>query len=147
MAGLDSGWLQTVRRLLEDLGTSDVSSFELSQPGFRMRVRRRVGAQVAAVAAAEPEAVEGVRIVAPFTGVFYRAATPTAEPYAREGDRVEAGTTIGLIETMKVFNEVKVEEAGRIDRFLATNGQLVQAGDLLAVVVPGEQDQDVTERG
>jgi acetyl-CoA carboxylase biotin carboxyl carrier protein len=138
MAGLGPGWLQTVRRLLEDLATSDVSSFELSQPGFRLRVRRRVGAPVAVVAPPESEVLEGVRIVAPFTGVFYRAATATAEPYAREGDRVEAGTTIGLIETMKVFNEVKVEEGGRIARFLATNGQLVQAGDLLAVVVPGE---------
>jgi acetyl-CoA carboxylase biotin carboxyl carrier protein len=139
-----AGWLQTVRRVLEQVASSDVSELELAQRDFRLRLRRRVGARPMAPAAEalDSSVPDGVPILAPFTGVFYRAATPTADPYAREGDWVEAGTTVGLIETMKVFNEVKVEQDGRIERLRAQNGQLVQAGDLLMVLVPGERPED-----
>lgn len=138
MAGLGPGWLGLVRRVLEDLAASDVSSFELTHPQLRLRVRRRVGARASVAARAAEVRPDGVRIDAPFTGIFYRAATPTADPYVREGDWLEADTTIGLIETMKVFNEVKTEQPGRVARFLVPNGQLVQAGDGLAVLVPEE---------
>ena len=140
MANLDPGWLPVVRRILEDLAASDVSAFELRHPDLRMRVRRRVGARASAAppGAAADALPDGTPITAPFTGIFYRAATPTAEPYVREGEPLEAGTTVGLIETMKVFNEVKIEQAGRIARFTVPNGQLVQSGDVLAIFVPGE---------
>ena len=145
MAADGASWLQVVRRVLEEVAASDVSELELARHDFRLRLRRRAGARPAApaVAASDGPIPDGVPILAPFTGIFYRAATPTADPYAREGDWVEAGTTVGLIETMKVFNEVKVEQAGRIERLRAQNGQLVQAGDLLMVLVPGERpDQE-----
>jgi pyruvate carboxylase len=143
VAGLGSGWLPAVRRILEDLASSDVASFELSHPDLRLRVRRRVGARASAAAAEPAEALpDGVPIAAPFTGMFYRAASAGADPYVREGDWLATGTTIGLIETMKVFNEVKTEQAGRIARFTVPNGQLVQAGDVLAVLVPEEGPGD-----
>ena len=140
MAGVGAGWLRTVRRILEDLAASDVSELELAQRDFRLRLRRRVGARPARRdAAPESPIPDGVQILAPFTGVFYRAASPTADPYVREGDWVDAGTTVGLIETMKVFNEVKAEQDGRIERIVAANGSLVQAGELLVVLGLGER--------
>ena len=70
-------------------------------------------------------------VVAPFTGVFYRSPTPAARPYVATGDWVEADAVIGLVETMKIFNEVTADLPGRIARFAADNGQLVHAGDPL----------------
>ena len=140
MAGPDEGWLGTVRRVIEDVSASDVAEFELVQPKFRLRLKRAATARPPA--AAQPREVSGpagLRIAAPFTGIFYRSSSPTAEPYVREGDWVEAGQTVGLIETMKIFNEVAAEQAGRIERILVQNGQLVQGGEALMVLVPGER--------
>jgi biotin carboxyl carrier protein len=134
-----AGWLQTVRRVVEDLSTSDVAEFELAQKEFRLRLRRNAGARPAAAAIRESAAPVGLPIVAPFTGIFYRASSPTADPYVREGDWVDAGATVGLIETMKIFNEVKAEQPGRIERVLVAAGQLVHAGDPLVLLAPGER--------
>jgi acetyl-CoA carboxylase biotin carboxyl carrier protein len=65
-------------------------------------------------------------------GTFYRRPDPESEPYFEEGDQVSAGDTVGLIEVMKSFHEVKAEEEGTIARFLVENEEAVDAGqDLL----------------
>jgi acetyl/propionyl-CoA carboxylase alpha subunit len=141
----ESAWLETVRRVVEAVSAGDVAEFELGQRDFKLRLRRRVGARFGtSLASAEPEAPAGVVVPAPFTGIFFRSASPTTDPFVREGDWVEAGALVGLIETMKVFNEVKTEQAGRIARLIAQNGQLVHAGDALVAIVPGEQPRDST---
>ena len=65
--------------------------------------------------------------------------TPAARAYVSEGEWVEADAVIGLVETMKIFNEVTADVSGRIARFLVDNGQLVQAGDTLVSIEPGER--------
>jgi acetyl-CoA carboxylase biotin carboxyl carrier protein len=79
------------------------------------------------------------RVAAPFTGVFYRSPTPSARSYVNEGDWVEADAVIGLVETMKMFNELTADISGRIVRFQAENGQLVHAGDPLVLIEPSER--------
>jgi multidrug efflux pump subunit AcrA (membrane-fusion protein) len=139
----DRDWLRTVRLVVEAVSASDVADFELAQPEFRLRLKRRIGARFGeAPARPEAEQPSGLPVPAPFTGIFYRAATPTAEPFAREGDWVEADATIGLIETMKVFNEVKTDQPGRLERLLVQNGQLVHAGETLAIISPGQRPDD-----
>ena len=65
-------------------------------------------------------------------GTFYRRPEPESDPYVEEGDQVSAGDTVGLIEVMKSFHEVKAEEEGTIARFLVENEEAVDAGqDLL----------------
>ena len=65
-------------------------------------------------------------------GTFYRRPDPESDPYVEEGDQVSAGETVGLIEVMKSFHEVKAEEEGTIARFLVENEEAVDAGqDLL----------------
>ena len=136
-------WLPLLRRVIEDLAASDVTELELAEGDFRVRLRRSTGLSSRTAEPAVPDdSLDGSPISAPFTGIFYRAATPTAEPYAREGDWVEAGAIVGLIETMKIFNEVRVEQAGQIARVLAANGQLVQAGDPLMIVTSGEPQDE-----
>ena len=71
--------------------------------------------------------------------MFYRSPTPSARAYVNAGDWVDLDAVIGLVETMKIFNEVTADAAGRIVRFTVDNGQLVQAGDPLVLIEPGER--------
>ena len=64
-------------------------------------------------------------------GTFYRRPDPDSDPYVEEGDEVSAGDTIGLIEVMKNFNEVKAEEDGKISKFLVEEEEAVDAGQVL----------------
>jgi acetyl-CoA carboxylase biotin carboxyl carrier protein len=75
-------------------------------------------------------------VVAPLTGVFYRSPSPGAVPYLREGGPVNAGQVIGLIEAMKLFNEIKSDVTGTVRRLVAGDGALVKARDALIEVEP-----------
>jgi acetyl-CoA carboxylase biotin carboxyl carrier protein len=61
-------------------------------------------------------------------GTFYRRPDPESDPYVEEGDQISVGDTVGLIEVMKSFHEVKTEEEGTIARFLVENEEAVDAG-------------------
>jgi acetyl-CoA carboxylase biotin carboxyl carrier protein len=75
-------------------------------------------------------------VTAPLTGVFYRSPTPSAEPYVREGGPVSSGQVIGLIEAMKLFNEIKSDVTGTVRRLVAGDGDLVKARQTLIEVDP-----------
>jgi len=75
-------------------------------------------------------------IKAPLTGIFYGAPSPGATPYVSVGDHVAVGQIIGLIEAMKLFNEIKSDLSGRVVRVCADNGQLVKAKSPLIEVEP-----------
>jgi acetyl-CoA carboxylase biotin carboxyl carrier protein len=148
-----AGWLEAVRVVVAAVRSSDVTQLELVKGEFSVRVRRDPEAARAAGwplvvvdgAAAEnkenKEAKEAGlhRVVAPFTGVFYRSPTPSARAYVSEGDWVDADAVIGLVETMKIFNEVTADVSGRVVRYAADNGQLVHPGDALVLIEPGER--------
>jgi acetyl-CoA carboxylase biotin carboxyl carrier protein len=74
--------------------------------------------------------------VAPLTGVFYRSPSPGAEPYVREGGPVNAGQVIGLIEAMKLFNEIKSDVTGTVRHIGAGDGDLVKVRQTLIEVDP-----------
>jgi acetyl-CoA carboxylase biotin carboxyl carrier protein len=67
-------------------------------------------------------------VKAQIPGTFYRRPDPDSDFYVQEGDQVSAGDTLGLIEVMKSFHEVKAEEDGTISRFLVENEEAVDAG-------------------
>jgi acetyl-CoA carboxylase biotin carboxyl carrier protein len=67
-------------------------------------------------------------VKAQMPGTFYRRPDPESDFYVEEGDTVSAGDTVGLIEVMKSFHEVKAEEAGTISKFLVENEDAVDAG-------------------
>jgi acetyl-CoA carboxylase biotin carboxyl carrier protein len=88
-------------------------------------------------AAEKPAAPRGSHaIVAPLTGVYYRSPSPGAEPYVREGGPVNAGQVIGLIEAMKLFNEIKSDVTGIVRHIAAGDGDLVKARQTLVEVDP-----------
>lgn len=67
-------------------------------------------------------------VKAQIPGTFYRRPDPESDPYVEEGDEVSAGDTVGLIEVMKNFNEVKAEEDGTVSKFLVEDEDAVDAG-------------------
>jgi acetyl-CoA carboxylase biotin carboxyl carrier protein len=73
-------------------------------------------------------------IVSPLPGVFYRSPGPGKDPYVEVGDRVEAGQTVGIVEIMKQFTEVRSAAAGVIDTFAVEDAGMVNPGDVLVVV-------------
>ena len=132
-----AGWLDEVRRVLERVTASDATEVELERRGLRIRIKRRPDFSAPGASRdtdAGPSSDSGDAILAPLTGVFFRASSPGAAPYVKEGDTVQPDTVVGLIETMKVFNEVVAERHGRVRKFLVSSGQLVQAGDRLLIV-------------
>ena len=84
----------------------------------------------------EPEASGHHMVVAPLTGLYYTAPSPDAAPYVRVGAQVVVGQVIGLIEAMKLYNEIKSDIAGRVVRMAAENGKLVKAKQALIEVEP-----------
>jgi acetyl-CoA carboxylase biotin carboxyl carrier protein len=86
---------------------------------------------------AEPEpAPSGQPITAPMVGTFYAAPSPRDQPYIQEGDTIHPGDRVGVIETMKMMNEIEAEIGGRITRILVQNGQPVEYGQTLMLVEP-----------
>jgi acetyl-CoA carboxylase biotin carboxyl carrier protein len=73
-------------------------------------------------------------IKSPLPGTFYRRPNPDADPFVSEGDAVQSGEVIGLVEIMKSFHEVKAQESGVVGRFLVDNEDAVEAGQDLAVL-------------
>ncbi|MHB8960046.1 MAG: acetyl-CoA carboxylase biotin carboxyl carrier protein [Candidatus Limnocylindrales bacterium] len=157
----DATLLTLVDRLAAILERGDLAELEVSAGGTTIIVRspasvERVGASaalvppadgggasggapvaVAAAPAASP-AAPPVRpsVKAPLTGIFYGAPSPGATPYVSVGDHVAVGQIIGLIEAMKLFNEIKSDLAGKVVRICADNGQLVKAKSPLIEVEP-----------
>lgn len=77
-------------------------------------------------------------ISTPLPGIFYRNPGPGKPPYVSEGERVEAGQTIGLVEIMKQFSEVKSTAAGTIDAFCVDDLSEVAPGTVIALLAEDE---------
>ena len=75
-------------------------------------------------------------VAAPLTGVWYAAPSPGARPYLQEGGEVSIGQVVGLIEAMKLFNEIKSDVAGKVNRILVESGALVKRQQPLLEVDP-----------
>lgn len=86
------------------------------------------------VAPSTPALPKGTPVTSPMTGIFYNAPSPGAPVYVKVGDEVSAGQVIGLIEAMKVFNEVPCPVSGTVLSILVTTGQVVSHGEILMYV-------------
>jgi acetyl-CoA carboxylase biotin carboxyl carrier protein len=163
LGGADASLLALVDRLAAVLERSDLGELEVGAGGTTIVLRApaalerpmgvaaaladppvldagQPGAPAPAVApapgAADVAAVARPSVQAPLTGIFYRAPSPGAMPYVAEGDHVSVGQIIGLIEAMKLFNEIKSDLAGRVVRVCAESGALVKAKQALIEVEP-----------
>jgi acetyl-CoA carboxylase biotin carboxyl carrier protein len=74
------------------------------------------------------------QVVSPFVGTFYRQASPTTDPYVKEGQSIKRGDTLCIIEAMKLMNEIEAEFPGKVITILVENGQPVEFGEPLFLV-------------
>jgi acetyl-CoA carboxylase biotin carboxyl carrier protein len=136
--------LTALPALLRELAASGVTELEVTYGDSSLYLRQRPGATPplegdALPAASETQAEEGLaHITAPLAGVFYGAASPDEPPFVSEGEAVEAGQVVALVEAMKVFNEIHTDVSGVVVAVLASNGQTVQAGQTLITIRPDE---------
>ena len=153
--GGDVELLALIDRLADLLERSDLSELEVESGGTGLVLRKpsavpaAVGAQAAAApvagpaAAGEPQtagrdpaATARPSVKAPLTGIFYASPAPGSAPYVRAGGEIAVGQVVGLIEAMKLFNEIKSDLAGRVVRVIPESGTLVKAKQPLVEVEP-----------
>jgi acetyl-CoA carboxylase biotin carboxyl carrier protein len=94
-------------------------------------------APVAAPAAAEPAAPAlpaGHVVKAPMVGTFYASASPGAAAFVKVGQQVQAGETLGIIEAMKMFNQIEADVGGTVQAILVDNGQPVEFDQPMFVI-------------
>lgn len=155
-AGVDREQLQLVLKEARDLakaleGTA-TSRLRIEMGTLCIEIERGGGAvvtQLAPMAAPAPAAGAGgesaaapatpgtLPVVAPLVGVFYRSSSPGAKPLVEVGDTVERGQPVGIIEAMKVMNEVTSDYRGTVVEILVENGEAVQYEQVLMRIDPG----------
>lgn len=94
-------------------------------------VENRGAPAVVHIAPEAAPAPQGHPISSPMTGIYYSASSPSSPPFVQEGDTVEVGQVVALIEAMKVFNEITSNVAGRVLSLHVENGALVNPGEPL----------------
>ena len=94
------------------------------------------GAAPAGTSAGGDGALARPAVMAPLSGIWYGSPAPGSAPYVNLGGEVAVGQVIGLIEAMKLFNEIKSDKAGRVVKVNAENGKLVRAKQPLIEVEP-----------
>jgi acetyl-CoA carboxylase biotin carboxyl carrier protein len=125
--------LRKIKKLMEMVEASGISELEVRTGDESVRIVRPLPGVTAPVPAPRQSASphDGYPIRAPMAGTFYAAPEPGADPYLREGQRVEAGDVLCIIESMKMMNEIKAERGGICNAVSVANGQPVNAGDIL----------------
>lgn len=149
--------LRKLKKLIDLVQESGISELEITEGEEKVRISRAgpavppsvmamppapaiavpaataAGAAVAQQAEAADEA-DGHIVKSPMVGIFYRAASPGAEPFAEIGQSVSAGDTLCIIEAMKLLNEIEADSGGTIKTILVENGQPVEYGQPLFVI-------------
>jgi acetyl-CoA carboxylase biotin carboxyl carrier protein len=157
-SGLDPQVLEstaeTVRMLAGVMAENGITLIEIEAGGFQIKLKagkketvvgsapqsaQATGTTPSSEAAtpAAPEATPGYIVTSPMIGTFYTAPSPGDPVFVKVGDRVEVGQTIGIIEAMKIMNEIAADRAGVVDDVLVENGQAVEYGSPLLRIVLG----------
>jgi len=152
--GPDEELLGLIDSLAELLYRSDLTELEIESGGTGLVLRKSVAgaateappapahpADVAVHAdssggSSEPAAPSVPSVKAPLTGIFYASPAPGSAPYVQVGGEVAVGQVIGLIEAMKLFNEIKSDVAGKVVRILVERGTLVKRQQPLVEIDP-----------
>lgn len=134
-----------LEKLLTKLDKSSFTSFEMTEGDFSIKVKKEITQVVQPVAtvnavATDVEATSEIadanleEIKAPFVGVVYFAPSEGEDPYIKVGSHISKGDTVGLIEAMKMFNEVHSPVDGEVVELLVENGSMVEYDQPIARV-------------
>lgn len=129
-------WL--VDSLASVMQQAQVTELDLDLGPLSLRMRRPSGAPLVDAGAVAPAPVHPpviqepmYEITAPMVGTFYVSPTPSAAPFVAVGDTVSPGQTIGIIEAMKIMNEITADRGGIVQAFLVANAEPVEYGSPL----------------
>jgi acetyl-CoA carboxylase biotin carboxyl carrier protein len=145
--------LKDIEAIIDLMRKNDLSVFEMEKDGFKLKLQKGADGQpvLTAPIAIAPSLAGGVapatektatsekraeterlrEIVSPMVGTFYRAPSADAPSFVDVGKTVNEDTVVGIIEAMKVMNEIKAETSGVIAEVVAENGKPVQFGQAL----------------
>ncbi len=151
--------IEEIKELISLLKESDINEIEVERGDIRVRVQRFASGPPAQVYAAAPYAAPAPApapasphipaapaapaadanlhtIKSPIVGTFYSAASPDSPPFVKPGDSVTSKSTVCIIESMKLMNEIEAEVSGTIVACLVENGKPVEYGEALFTVRP-----------
>jgi acetyl-CoA carboxylase biotin carboxyl carrier protein len=149
--------IRKVKKLIELLEESDIAEIEIHEGEESVRISRASSLPVAAPVAAPaampapapapafsspaeeagapaPEEISGHPIKSPMVGTFYRAPSPGAKNFVEEGQRVNVGDTLCIIEAMKILNQIESDKAGTVKRILVENGEPVEYNQPIFII-------------
>ncbi|MEO9964620.1 MAG: acetyl-CoA carboxylase biotin carboxyl carrier protein [Reichenbachiella sp.] len=152
--------VKEIRDLIDFLSSSGLEEVNIETDEFKIKIKRSNEAQVVermvAAAPAAPAAPAAaptpapaatpaadsapagnyVEIKSPMIGTFYRSANPESPTFVNVGDKVSAGSTVCIVEAMKLFNEIESEISGTIVKVLVDDSQPVEYDQPLFLVDP-----------
>jgi acetyl-CoA carboxylase biotin carboxyl carrier protein len=147
---LTPGVIEAVRSLVEIMERGGLTKLDLvhGELAIRLRGERNSAHPAASAAAGESEAsaphppiaaptlpapvdLAEFVVTSPMVGTYYAAPSPGSPPFVHIGETVEAGQTVGIVEAMKIMNEIVAERGGVVTALLVENGQAVEYGSPL----------------
>jgi acetyl-CoA carboxylase biotin carboxyl carrier protein len=144
--------LEKIEKLLKAIENTSIEELEIETEGIKLKAKFSRGKvlkeeaiqiipsvkeqEVAPKEVFEEPAENYYVVESPMVGTFYRAPAPGAEPFVKEGDYVEKGQTLCIIEALKVMNEIESEVSGVVKKILVENGQPVEYGQPLFYIEP-----------
>ena len=125
---------ETVR--LSRIPKGMVTTMSAAPPAHPVRVEPQAAPALAAPSApaAENAMPEGHVVTAPMVGTFYASQNPESPAFVKVGQKVKAGDTLGIIEAMKMFNQIESDVAGTVLAVLVSNGQPVEFDEPMFVI-------------
>lgn len=142
---VDNSVQEQIKTLYELMQTEKLEELEIKQDNLYIHIKRKgansgynknhAPAVTTAVVvenqtqdtAEDDTVITGETIKSPITGILYRAPSPSSPPFINEGDIIDAGKTLCIIEAMKVMNEIKADKRIKILKILVENGKPVTA--------------------
>jgi acetyl-CoA carboxylase biotin carboxyl carrier protein len=131
-----------LRRVLDQLESNGIDELEVADGNSRLFIRRDLQTKPSLDPRPAPDAApDGIPINAPLTGVFFSRPAPEQPPYVQAGSKIHVDDVVALIETMKLFNEVKSDISGTVTQVLAHDNELVEAGQPLMRLEAFSEDE------
>ncbi len=144
--------LNEIKKLIEMLKETDITELQIEREGAKLKIKRekylasfeaissvkRPEAAPSKETKAEAAAEESklVTITSPIVGVFHRSPSPDASPFVEAGSAVRKGQVLCIVEAMKLMNEIESDTDGTVSNILIENGQPVEYGEPLFLIVP-----------
>lgn len=134
--------LRKIKKLIDILEESNLAEIEIKEGEESVRLSRmpKGAATIAAAPAPAPASSGGKELPpghvlrSPMVGTYYASPNPESPPFVKIGQTVKIGDTLGIIEAMKMFNQIEADAAGTIVAILATSGQPVEFDEPLFVI-------------